>query len=221
MGDIVVVKRGEKIPVDGEVIDGRTAVDEEMLTGESIPVEKDAGSKVAAATLNKTGSIKFRAEKVGKDTALAQIIKLVEDTQGTKAPIAKLADVVSSYFIPIVIALAVIAAIAWAIAGRDISFVLTTFVAVLVIACPFALGLATLTAIMVGTGKGATMGVLIKNAEALETLEKVDVLVVDKTGTLTEGKPKLVSVKAMNDFDENEVLALGASLECASEHPLA
>lgn len=218
-GDIILVKPGEKLPVDGEVIEGNTSIDESMLTGESIPVEKTIGSNVIGASINKTGFIKYRATKVGKDTALAQIIKLVEDAQGSKAPIAKLADVISSYFVPIVIGLAILASVSWLIAGETPLFSLTIFIAVLVIACPCALGLATPTAIMVGTGKGAENGVLIKGGEALETTYKVDTVVFDKTGTITEGKPKVTDI-ITNGLSQDEVLALAASAEKGSEHPL-
>ncbi len=219
VGDIVLVKPGEKLPVDGVVVEGATAVDESMLTGESIPVEKTVGSKVVGASINKTGFIKYKATKVGKDTALAQIIKLVEDAQGSKAPIAKMADVISSYFVPIVIGLSIFAAIAWLIAGETPVFALTIFISVLVIACPCALGLATPTAIMVGTGKGAENGVLIKGGEALEITHKVDTIVFDKTGTITEGKPKVTDIIITN-YSEDEVLVIAASAEKGSEHPL-
>ncbi len=218
-GDIVLVKPGEKLPVDGEVIEGSTSIDESMLTGESIPVEKEIGSTVIGASINKTGFIKYKATKVGKDTALAQIVKLVEEAQGSKAPIAKLADVISAYFVPIVIGLAVIAAAAWLIAGESMIFALTIFISVLVIACPCALGLATPTAIMVGTGKGAENGVLIKGGEALETTYKLNTIVFDKTGTITEGKPKVTDI-LVNNITENEILSLAASAEKGSEHPL-
>ncbi|NFO87022.1 heavy metal translocating P-type ATPase [Clostridium botulinum] len=218
-GDIVLVKPGEKLPVDGEVIEGGTSIDESMLTGESIPVEKEIGSTVIGASINKTGFIKYKATKVGKDTALAQIVKLVEEAQGSKAPIAKLADVISAYFVPIVIGLAVIAAVAWLIAGESMIFALTIFISVLVIACPCALGLATPTAIMVGTGKGAENGVLIKGGEALETTYKLNTIVFDKTGTITEGKPKVTDI-LVNNITENEILSLAASAEKGSEHPL-
>lgn len=218
-GDIVLVKPGEKLPVDGEVIEGSTSIDESMLTGESIPVEKEFGSTVIGASINKTGFIKYKATKVGKDTALAQIVKLVEEAQGSKAPIAKLADIISSYFVPIVIGLAVIAAVAWLIAGESMIFALTIFISVLVIACPCALGLATPTAIMVGTGKGAENGVLIKGGEALETTYKLNTIVFDKTGTITEGKPKVTDI-LVNNITENEILSLAASAEKGSEHPL-
>ncbi|MBN1056627.1 heavy metal translocating P-type ATPase [Clostridium botulinum] len=218
-GDIVLVKPGEKLPVDGEVIEGSTSIDESMLTGESIPVEKEIGSTVIGASINKTGFIKYKATKVGKDTALAQIVKLVEEAQGSKAPIAKLADVISAYFVPIVIGLAIIAAVAWLVAGESMIFALTIFISVLVIACPCALGLATPTAIMVGTGKGAENGVLIKGGEALETTYKLNTIIFDKTGTITEGKPKVTDV-LVNNITENEILSLAASAEKGSEHPL-
>ena len=222
VGDIIVVKPGEKLPVDGEIIEGMTAIDEAMITGESIPVEKTVGDTVIGASINKNGFIKYKATKVGKDTALAQIVKLVEEAQGTKAPIAKMADIIAAYFVPTVITLAIIAAVFWLIMGETPAFALTIFIAVLVIACPCALGLATPTAIMVGTGKGAEYGVLIKGGEALETTYKIDTIVFDKTGTLTEGKPKLTDI-VVNEalgFSEEEVLVLAASGEKASEHPL-
>lgn len=219
-GDIILVKPGEKIPVDGEVVEGRTAIDESMLTGESIPVEKSIGSKVIGASINKNGTIKFVATKVGKDTALAQIIKLVEDAQGTKAPIAKLADVISGYFVPVVIVIAVLAGVAWYLSGMSVIFSLTIFIAVLVIACPCALGLATPTAIMVGTGKGAEYGVLIKGGEALETTHKIQTIVFDKTGTITEGKPVVTDIITTGIVSETELLKLSASAEQGSEHPL-
>ena len=221
VGDIILVKPGEKLPVDGEVVEGTTSVDESMLTGESIPVEKHIGDSVIGASLNKNGSIKYKATKVGKDTALAQIIKLVEDAQGSKAPIAKLADVISGYFVPIVIALAVISGLAWYFVGGESStFSLTIFIAVLVIACPCALGLATPTAIMVGTGKGAENGVLIKSGTALETAHQVQTIVFDKTGTITEGKPKVTDIVSTNGISELDLLQLTASAEKGSEHPL-
>lgn len=218
-GDIVIVKPGEKIPVDGEVIEGNTSIDESMLTGESIPVEKTIGSSVVGASINKTGFIKYRATKVGKDTALSQIVKLVEDAQGSKAPIAKMADVISSYFVPTVIILAVIASIGWLIAGETPLFAITIFIAVLVIACPCALGLATPTAIMVGTGKGAENGVLIKGGEALETAHLINTIVFDKTGTITEGKPIVTDIIS-SGISEDELLVIAASAEKGSEHPL-
>ena len=219
VGDIILVKPGEKLSVDGEVIEGSTAIDESMLTGESIPVEKSIGSNVIGASINKTGFIKYKATKVGKDTALAQIVKLVEDAQGSKAPIAKLADVISAYFVPTVIILAIISSIGWLMAGETPVFALTIFIAVLVIACPCALGLATPTAIMVGTGKGAENGVLIKGGEALEITHQIKTIVFDKTGTITEGKPVVTDI-ITNGISENEILALAASAEKGSEHPL-
>ena len=230
VGDVVIVKPGEKIPVDGQVIEGRTAVDESMLTGESIPVEKNPGSKVTGATMNKTGAIKFRAEKVGKDTALAQIVTLVEEAQGSKAPIARLADIVAGYFTWGVIGIAILTAIIWTLAGvvfgvtlagGTFIFTLTVVIAVLIIACPCALGLATPTSIMVGTGKGAEQGILIKDAEALENFRKIDFVVFDKTGTLTEGKPRVTDIVTFNNHNEDEVLRVAASGEKKSEHPLA
>jgi len=214
-GDIILVKPGSKIPVDGKVIDGCSAIDESMLTGESMPVGKNTGDLVYAATINTTGMLRFKAEKVGADTALAQIIKLVEDAQSGKAPIAKMADKVSGYFVPIVCAIALVAGIAWFFGtGGNFEFALRIFISVLVIACPCALGLATPTAIMVGTGKGAEKGILIKGGEVLEMAHKIDVIILDKTGTITEGKPEVVAV-------EGEILQLTASLERYSEHPIA
>lgn len=223
INDLLRVKPGEKIPVDGEVVSGNSSVDESMVSGEPVPVEKGPGTKVIGATINATGSFIFRAEKVGKDTVLAQIIKMVSDAQRSRAPIQKLADVVSGYFVPIVILIAIITLIVWSTFGPEPKFAhaIVNAVAVLIIACPCALGLATPMSIMVATGKGASMGVLFKNAEAIEQLRKVDTLVVDKTGTLTLGKPKLVTVKSLGDLDERMLLSLSASLENASEHPLA
>lgn len=221
VGDVIVVKPGEKMPVDGIVLEGNTSVDESMLTGESIPVEKNAGDNIIGASINKNGTIKYKATKVGKDTALAQIIKLVEDAQGSKAPIAKLADVISSYFVPVVIALSIVSALAWYfLGGKSPIFALTIFISVLVIACPCALGLATPTAIMVGTGKGAENGVLIKSGVALETTHKIKTIVFDKTGTITEGKPKVTDIVVANGIKEDELLQLTASAEKGSEHPL-
>lgn len=220
VGDIILVKPGEKIPVDGEIIEGESSVDESMLTGESVPVDKKVGDKVFAATINKNGFIKFRATKVGKDTALSQIIKLVEAAQGSKAPIARMADIISGYFVPAVILIAIISFIVWMIAGRGFIFSMTIFIAVLVIACPCALGLATPTAIMVGSGKGAENGILIKTGEALETAHKIQTIVLDKTGTITEGKPRLIDLFAI-DEEENFVLSIAASCEKMSEHPIA
>lgn len=220
VGDVVLVKPGEKIPVDGEVVEGITSVDESMLTGESIPVEKVKGDNVIGASINKNGSIKYRATKVGKDTALAQIIKLVEEAQGSKAPIAKMADIISGYFVPIVITLSIISSLAWRISGESWVFSLTIFISVLVIACPCALGLATPTAIMVGTGKGAEYGVLIKSGAALETAHKIQTVVFDKTGTITEGKPKVTDIITVQGASQEELLLIAASAEKTSEHPL-
>ncbi len=219
-GDIILVKPGSKIPVDGVVIQGNTTVDESMLTGESMPVDKKTGDRVFAATINKNGVIKFEATKVGSDTALAQIIKLVEDAQGSKAPIAQTADIVSGYFVPIVFLIAVVAFAAWMISGQSLIFSLTVFISVLVIACPCALGLATPTAIMVGTGKGAENGILIKGGEALETTHKIQTIVFDKTGTITEGKPEVTDIITTNNVDKHKLLQLAASAEKGSEHPL-
>ncbi len=220
-GDIVVVKPGAKIPVDGTVTDGRTAVDESMLTGESMPVDKKAGDPVYAASLNTTGVIRFRAEKVGADTALAQIIKLVEDAQSSKAPIAQMADIVSGYFVPVVCLIAVVAGLAWYFGtGGDVEFAFTIFISILVIACPCALGLATPTAIMVGTGKGAENGILIKSGEALETAHRIQTIVFDKTGTITEGKPTVTDVLTADETVADTLLQLTASAETGSEHPL-
>ena len=222
-GDTLRVRPGEKVPVDGTVIEGESNVDESMVTGEPIPVAKSAGEKLIGATVNGTGSLLMRAEKVGSDTLLAQIVNMVAEAQRSRAPIQKLADVVAGYFVPAVVGVAVAAFIAWWVWGPEprLAHALINAVAVLIIACPCALGLATPISIMVGTGRGAMAGVLIKNAEALEIMEKVDTLVVDKTGTLTEGKPKLVVVQAEAGFTENEILRVAASLERASEHPLA
>lgn len=221
IGDIIVVKPGAKIPVDGTVLQGHTAIDESMLTGESMPVDKKAGDPVYTASLNTTGTIQFTAEKVGSDTALAQIIKLVEDAQGSKAPIAKMADIVSGYFVPVVCAIALLAGTAWYFgSGGDIEFALTIFISVLVIACPCALGLATPTAIMVGTGKGAENGILIKSGEALETAHKIATVILDKTGTITEGKPAVTDLLTVGEANEETLLRLTASAEKGSEHPL-
>ncbi len=222
-GDILRVRPGEKVPVDGVVTTGNSAVDESMVTGESIPVEKSDGDILIGATVNGTGSLLMRTEKVGADTLLAQIVTMVSEAQRSRAPIQKLADVVAGYFVPTVVLIAIATMIVWGLLGPEprLAYAIINAVAVLIIACPCALGLATPMSIMVGTGKGAMLGVLIKNAEALEVMEKVDTLVVDKTGTLTQGKPRLVSVKAVGGFDEATVLQLAASLERASEHPLA
>lgn len=219
-GDMIVVKPGEKMPVDGVVAKGSTAVDEAMLTGESMPVEKNVGDQIIGASINKNGTIQYEATKVGKDTALSQIIKLVEDAQGSKAPIAKMADVISGYFVPIVIGIAILSGLVWLISGQSVLFALTIFITVLVIACPCALGLATPTSIMIGTGKGAENGVLIKSGGALETTHKLDTIVFDKTGTITEGKPMVTDIVSTNGISENELLTLSASAEKGSEHPL-
>ena len=222
-GDRLRVRPGEKIPVDGVVLEGRSSVDESMITGESVPVEKSPDSKVIGATINSTGSFIMRAERVGSETLLARIVQMVSQAQRSRAPIQKLADRVAAYFVPAVVAIAVITFVAWLAFGPQprLAHALVNAVAVLIIACPCALGLATPMAIMVGTGRGAHAGVLIKNAEALETLEKVDTLVVDKTGTLTEGKPRLTNVTPRGDLSADELLRLTASIERASEHPLA
>ncbi len=222
-GDVLRVRPGEKVPVDGIVIDGESNIDESMVTGEPIPVAKSAGAKVVGSTMNGTGSLLMRAEKVGANTLLAQMVKMVAEAQRSRAPIQKLADVVAGHFVPAVVGVAVVAFIVWWVWGPEprLAHAVVNAVAVLIIACPCALGLATPISIMVGTGRGAIEGILLKNAEALEVMEKVDTLVVDKTGTLTEGKPKLVAVKAEEGFNENEILRIVASLERASEHPLA
>ena len=220
VGDIIVIKPGAKIPVDGTVVAGYTAIDESMLTGESLPVDKKAGDRVYAASLNTNGTIRFRADKVGSATALARIIKLVEDAQGSKAPIARMADVVSGYFVPMVCVIAVMAGIAWYMGTRDLEFALTIFISVLVIACPCALGLATPTAILVGTGKGAENGILIKNGEALERAHKITAIVLDKTGTITEGKPAVTDVLPTEGTPPETLLRIAASAEQGSEHPL-
>lgn len=223
VGDRLRVRPGEKVPVDGELIEGRSSVDESMITGESMPVTKEVGAKLIGGTLNQSGGFVMRAGKVGRDTMLAQIVRMVADAQRSRAPIQRLADQVSGWFVPVVILIAVAAFIAWGIWGPEPRFAygLVAAVAVLIIACPCALGLATPMSIMVGVGRGAGMGVLIKNAEALERFEKIDTLVVDKTGTLTEGRPKVTALKTVGGFDEVELLRLAASLERASEHPLA
>lgn len=219
--DILIIRPGEKFPVDGVVVEGSTFVDESMLTGESVPVEKEIGDSVVGASINKNGSVKYKATKVGKDTTLYQIIKLVEDAQGSKAPIARLADIISGYFVPIVIVLAIVSALGWYfVGGESVAFALTIFVAVLVIACPCALGLATPTAIMVATGKGAENGVLIKSGESLETAHKLQTIVFDKTGTITEGKPDVTDIITNGNISEDELLTIVASAEQGSEHPL-
>jgi Cu+-exporting ATPase len=221
-GDVVIVRPGDKIPVDGEVIEGSSAIDESMITGESMPVEKRVGDEVIGATLNKTGSFKFRATKVGKDTALASIIRMVKDAQGSKAPIQRVVDMVSGYFVPTVMILAVLAFVFWYDVGPEPRFVYATIVLVttLIIACPCALGLATPTSLTVGIGKGAENGILIRSGDALQTSQRLDSIVLDKTGTITRGEPALTDVVPAAGFEEAEVLRLAASLERGSEHPL-
>jgi P-type Cu+ transporter len=222
-GDLVLVRPGEKIPVDGVIESGSSAVDESMLTGESLPVEKQSGDEVFGATMNRTGAFRFRATKVGRDTALQQIVRLVQEAQGSKAPIARLADVISGYFTPVVICIAIAVFAVWFVAApvdTRLSMALVTFVSVLIIACPCALGLATPTAIMVGTGKGAQNGILIKGGEALETTQRLDTIILDKTGTITQGAPALTDILTLDQGAEDEVLRLVASAERASEHPL-
>ena len=221
VGDIVIVKPGEKIAVDGRIVEGATSVDESMLTGESLPVSKKVGDKVVGGSINKNGSIRFEATEIGKNTVLSQIIKLVEEAQGSKAPISRMADIVAAYFVPIVIGIAIITGIAWFLSGSGLVTALSFFIAVLVIACPCALGLATPTSIMVGTGKGAENGILIKSGEALETAHKIKTVVFDKTGTITKGKPVLTNLIAYGKYNENELLKIAASVENNSEHPLA
>ncbi len=223
VGDHLRVRPGEKVPVDGEVIDGRSSVDESMVTGESMPVTKKVGDRAIGGTINQTGALVIRADKVGRDTMLARIVQMVADAQRSRAPIQRLADQVSGWFVPAVIGVALIAFLAWMVFGPEprFSYALVAAVAVLIIACPCALGLATPMSIMVGVGRGAQAGVLIKNAEALERMERVDTLVVDKTGTLTEGKPAVMAIVPAAGFDEAEILRLSASVERASEHPLA
>lgn len=223
VGDIVIVKPGQKIPVDGSVIFGSTSIDESMLTGESIPVEKTVGDPVTGASVNKNGYIKFKVEKVGKDTTLSQIISLVEEAQNRKAPIANLADLISGYFVPTVIGIALVSGLAWLfIGGTSFQFAFTIFISVLVIACPCALGLATPTAIMVGTGKGAENGILIKGGDSLESAHKISTVAFDKTGTITEGRPRVTGVKNLSkSLDEDQLMSFAASIESNSEHPLA
>ena len=220
-GDTVIVRPGASIPVDGVILEGMTSVDESALTGESIPVEKSSGDKVISASINKGGFIKFRATKVGDDTTLAQIIQLVEDASGSKAPIAKLADKIAGIFVPVVIVIALASGIVWLLSGQTFEFALSTAIAVLVISCPCALGLATPTAIMVGTGKGAENGILIKSAESLETAHEIKTVVLDKTGTVTEGRPQVTDIVTSGGIEEKELVKLAASMEKPSEHPLA
>ena len=223
VGDRLRVRPGEKVPVDGELVEGRSSIDESMITGESMPVTKEVGAKLIGGTLNQSGGFVMTAGKVGRDTMLAQIVRMVADAQRSRAPIQRLADQVSGWFVPVVILIAIVAFVVWGIWGPEPRFAhgLVSAVAVLIIACPCALGLATPMSIMVGVGRGARIGVLIKNAEALERFERIDTLVVDKTGTLTEGRPKVTALKTIEGFDETELLRLAATLERASEHPLA
>ena len=222
VGDIIRIKPGERMPVDGLVTEGRTFVDESMMTGESVPIEKKVGDTITSATINQNGSIDYQATRVGSDTTLAQIVRLVEEAQGSKAPIAALADKISLYFVPIVLSLATLSALGWYfLAGESLSFSLSIFIAVLVIACPCALGLATPTAIMVGTGKGAENGILIKSGQALEAAYQLDTIVLDKTGTITVGKPSLTDLLPLSAFNRSDLLQLIASAEQHSEHPLA
>jgi Cu+-exporting ATPase len=222
-GDVVSVRPGEKIPVDGEVVEGQSSVDESMVTGEPLPATKRSGDTVIGATINRTGAFRFRATRVGRDTMLAQIIKLVQQAQGSKAPIQRLADTVSSYFVPAVIGIAIWTFVAWFVFGPQPSFTsaMVSAVAVLIIACPCALGLATPLSVMVSTGKGAEQGILIRSAEALETAHNLDTIVLDKTGTITRGQPALTDVVATSAINKEELLRLAASVERSSEHPLA
>jgi Cu+-exporting ATPase len=222
LGDLILVRPGERVPVDGVVRQGHPGLDESMVTGESLPVEKKEGDEVIGATINRTGSFQFEATRVGKDTTLARIVRLVEEAQGTKAPIQRLADIIASYFVPTVIGIAIITFIIWYFLGPSpaLTFAFLNFIAVLIIACPCALGLATPTAIMVGTGKGAEHGILIRSAGALERFYKIDTLLLDKTGTLTEGRPEVTDIIAVAPFSEDEVLGLAAAVEHDSEHPL-
>ena len=221
LGDTLIVKSGESVPVDGVVVEGFSAVDESALTGESIPAEKHVGDKVIGATINKSGYFKMQATKVGDDTTLAQIVRLVDEATSSKAPIAKLADKVSGIFVPIVITIALVAIVGWLLAGYGFEFALSIGISILVISCPCALGLATPTAIMVGTGKGATNGILIKSAEALETAHNVDTVVLDKTGTITQGTPAVTNILCGNGIRQKDLMQVAASLEKLSEHPLA
>ena len=221
LGDIIIVKPGQSVPVDGEIVEGKSSIDESMLTGESIPVEKNIGDKVIGASINKTGFIKFKATKVGEDTTLSQIITLVEEAQASKAPIAKMADKISSIFVPVVLSIALASTIVWLLLGYSFEFALSIGIAVLVISCPCALGLATPTAIMVGTGKGAEKGILIKSGEALEVAHSINTIVLDKTGTITEGKPVVTDILTYGNLKEESILIDAASAEKSSEHPLA
>src|SRR5512136_511200 len=225
VGDIVQVRPGEKVPVDGLIVDGSSAVDESMLTGESLPASKKVGDEVIGATLNKTGAFKFRTTKVGKDTALAQIVKMVQDAQNSKAPIARLADTISGYFVPVVMILGVLTFIVWFDFGPQpqIVYALVTAVSVLIIACPCALGLATPMSLMVGIGKGAENGILIRSGEALQTAQSIKTVVLDKTGTITKGKPELTDfiIGQQSKITMDELLKFAASVETVSEHPLA
>ena len=222
-GDVLHIRPGERIPVDGTITQGRTSIDESMITGESVPVDKTTGDSVIGASINKTGAFHIRATKVGEDTVLAQIIRLVKRAQGSKAPIQRLADQVSAIFVPVVVALAILSATVWFIFGPTpaLTYALVTFVTVLIIACPCALGLATPTSIMVGTGKGAENGILIKDGEALEQAHKINTIVLDKTGTITAGKPAVTDIIPMAGFDDEDVLIMAASVEYGSEHPLS
>lgn len=220
-GDIILVRPGEKVPVDGVITKGSSALDESMVTGESLPVEKNVGDTVIGATINKTGSFEFEATKIGSETTLSQIIRLIEEAQGSKAPIQAFADRISAWFVPVVIGLAILTLVVWLLLGFSISFALMAFTAVIVIACPCALGLATPTAIMVGTGKGAEHGILIKGGEPLEAAEKIKTIIFDKTGTLTNGKPAVTDILSLSDVNKDDILQISASLEKSSEHPLA
>ena len=223
VGDRLRVRPGEKVPVDGVIAEGRSSLDESMVTGESMPVSREAGAKVIAGTINRSGSFIMQAEKVGRDTLLSRIVQMVAQAQRSRAPIQRLADQVAGWFVPAVIAAAMVAFAVWAFAGPEprLAFGLVAAVSVLIIACPCALGLATPMSVMVGVGRGAQAGVLIKNADALERMEKIDTLVVDKTGTLTEGKPKVVAIETAEGFQEGDLLRLAASVERSSQHPLA